>query len=78
MRTNEMTGPMRKVEDKLGEPLKDWLAAQYASGTLDDVTAALAGEGITVDRTTVAGWMDRLGIDRRFPGQRPDMPKAIA
>ena len=78
MRTNELTGPMRKVEESLGQSLRDWLTEEYAGGTLDDVAAELERRGFKVDRSTVAGWMDRLGIGRRFPGQRPEAPKAIA
>lgn len=76
MRSNEvaddLSGPMQKVQEKLGRSLKGYLEEQYASGTIDDVAAAIRRDASTsVDRSTVSKWMDRLGIERRFPGQRP-------
>jgi len=67
MRSNDFTGPMRRVEARLGRPLEEVIRERYATGTLDDVAAELG-----VDRSTAANWMERLGIERRFPGQRPE------
>lgn len=65
-RSNELTGPMRRVEERLGRPLRDYLVEQYEMSTLEQI-----GASIGVDPSTVSSWMDRLGIERRFPGQRP-------
>lgn len=68
MRTTELTRPMQRVEERLGRPLDGFLRERYAAGTLDDIATELG-----VDRSTVSKWMDRLGIERRFPGQRPEL-----
>lgn len=67
MRNNDLTGPMRRVEERLGRPLAEAIRESYATGTLDDVAELLG-----VNRSTAANWMERLGIERRFPGQRPE------
>lgn len=65
-RSNELTRPMRKVEERLGRPLREYLVEEYETRTLAEIGAAL---GVT--ESAISNWMDRLGIERRFPGQRP-------
>ena len=69
----QLSRPMRRVEARLGRPLKDVLHELYVGRamTLAEVGAEvgrLAGvQALSV--STVSRWMDRLGLDRRFPGQ---------
>jgi hypothetical protein len=65
-RNNDLTGPMQRVEARLGRPLREYLAEQYAVKTLAEI-----GEELGVGESAVSRWMDRLGLERRFPGQRP-------
>lgn len=65
-RSNELTRPMKRVEERLGRPLRDYLLEHYETKTLAEI-----GESLGVTESAVSGWMDRLGIERRFPGQRP-------
>lgn len=65
-RSNDLTGPMRRVEARLGRPLSEYLTEQYRVHTLGEIATELG-----VDAVTVSRWMDRLGIERRFQGQRP-------
>jgi hypothetical protein len=77
-RTNDlapMTGPMRRVQAAFGRPLEEVLTELYFERgmTLNEVGAEL-GRVAGVDplvESTVSRWMHRLGLDRRFPGQRP-------
>lgn len=66
-RTIEMTGPMRRVEERLGRSLDAFLREAYATRTLADIADELG-----VSQSTVHRWMFRLGIEARFPGQRPE------
>ncbi len=66
-RNNELTRPMRRVEARLGRSLREYLTEAYALETQAEIAAAL---GISV--STVSRWMDRLGIETRFPGRRPE------
>ncbi|HTR71902.1 MAG TPA: hypothetical protein VMH41_16960 [Mycobacteriales bacterium] len=66
VRSIELTEPMRRVEGRLGRPLRDFLEEQYATRTLADIATELG-----VSEVSVMRWMARLGIERRFPGQRP-------
>lgn len=65
-RNNELTGPMRRVEARLGRSLRDYLAEQYATRTQAEIAAELG-----IGETTVGRWMRDLGVEARFPGQRP-------
>ena len=66
-RTNEsrLTGPMRRVEARLGRPLEDELRERYQTETMADIGSALG-----VSESTIHRWMLRLEIEARFPGQR--------
>lgn len=68
-----LTGPMRRIEQRVGRSLEAELRDRYeARGqTLADIGADLG-----VSQATVSRWMARLGIEARFPGQRP--PEAVA
>lgn len=61
------TRPMQQMEHRLGRPLVDVLRERYheKGQTLAEIATDL---GVTVG--TVSRWMDALGIDRRFPGQK--------
>jgi transposase-like protein len=65
-RSNE-TEPMRRVQARLGRPLKDFLVQRYITDgcTTTEIAAELGLNAVTVTR-----WMRRLGIELRFPGQR--------
>lgn len=72
-RTNEMSEPMQRVEGKLGEPLEGYLRTAYATMTLADIVDDIARRtGYRVSQSTLFRWFDQLGIERRFPGQRPE------
>jgi hypothetical protein len=58
---------MLRVEARLGEPLEAWLAARYQTQTQPQIASELGVSGATVSR-----WMRELGIEARFPGQRPE------
>lgn len=75
-RTNEsdgLTRPMRRVQAKLERPLKDVLRELYVDRgmTLEEVGAELGrlADVQALSVSTVSRWMDRLGLDRRFPGR---------
>lgn len=61
------TRAMRKVEQRIGQPLEDYLAAEYATKTQREIADALG-----VNHGTVNRWMSDLGIESRFPGQKPE------
>lgn len=65
-RTNELTEPMKRVQARLGRDLREYLTERYATSTAGQIAVDL---GISESAVTI--WMDRLGIERRFPGQRP-------
>lgn len=62
-----LTGPMRRVEKRLGRPLADELRERYETQTLAEIATALG-----VSEATISRWMARLGVEARFPGQRPE------
>jgi hypothetical protein len=57
---------MIRVEARIGRPLEDWLAEQYLTKTQPEMADELGVSGASVSR-----WMRELGIETRFPGQRP-------
>lgn len=58
---------MLRVEKGLGRPLEDWLAEHYQAKTQTEIAAELG-----VSNASVSRWMQELGIEARFPGQRPE------
>ena len=66
-RTNDprLTGPMRRVEARLGRSLEGELRERYQTETMADIGSALG-----VSESTIHRWMLRLEIEARFPGQR--------
>lgn len=70
-----MTRPMLQMEARLERPLGEALTDLYHREglTLAEVAARL---GVSV--TTVIRWMDRLGVETRFPGQRGKPVEAVA
>lgn len=63
----ELTGPMRRVEQRVGRPLVDEIRVRYETQTIAEIAEALG-----VSEATISRWMARLGIEARFPGQRPE------
>lgn len=77
-RTNEiaLTRPMRRVEARLDRPLKDVLRELYVDRAM---TLAEVGEELgrlanvqALSVSTVSRWMERLELDRRFPGRQAE------
>lgn len=67
------TRAMRKVEQRIGRSLEDYLAAEYATKTQREIAASLLADfGVKVNHATVNRWMSDLGIEARFPGQKPE------
>ena len=62
-----LTRPMERTEARLGRPLRDEIEDRYhARGQ----TTTEIGQAFGVSASTVSRWMERLGIEARFPGQR--------
>lgn len=57
---------MVRIEKRLGRPLEDYLAERYLTMTQPQIADELGVSGASVSR-----WMAELGIESRFPGQRP-------
>lgn len=57
---------MLRVEARIGQPLEDYLAERYLSRTQPEIAEELGVSGASVSR-----WMRELGVEARFPGQRP-------
>lgn len=57
---------MLKVERTIGRPLEAYFEERYQTHTQEQIAEELGVSGATVSR-----WMNELGIDTRFPGQRP-------
>lgn len=57
---------MLRVEARIGRPLEDFLADRYQTQTQPQIADELGVSGASVSR-----WMRELGIETRFPGQRP-------
>ena len=70
-----MTRPMARMETRLGRPLADELDALYHG---EGLTLAEVAQRLGVSITTVLRWMDRLGIETRFPGQRAKPAEQVA
>jgi transposase len=68
-RTNDprLTGPMRRVEARLGRSLEAELRDRYVTR---GQTMAQVGAALGVSESTIHHWMRRLDIEARFPGQR--------
>lgn len=66
-RTIKLTGPMRRVEGRLGRPLAEELTDRYE---VQGQNFAQIAEALGVSQATISRWMCRLGIEARFPGQR--------
>lgn len=64
---------MRKVEERIGRPLEDFLAERYQTMTQPQIAEELGVSGASVSR-----WMRELEIEARFPGQRPPAEGAVA
>jgi len=58
---------MLRVEQKLGRPLEEYLAERYQAKTQTEIAVELG-----VSNASVSRWMQELGIEARFPGQRPE------
>jgi transposase len=63
----ELTGPMRRVETRIGRPLREYLRERYED---DGCTTSEIAASLGLSSTTVARWLDFFGIELRFPGQR--------
>ena len=75
VRTNEdgeLTGPMLRVQERVGRPLGDELRDRYeARGqTLEQI-----GVDLGISTTTAHRWLRHFDIEARFPGARG---KAVA
>lgn len=62
---------MLRVEDRIRQPLEAFLEERYLTRTQPQIA-----EELGVSNATVSRWMRELGIEARFPGQRP--PAAVA
>lgn len=66
------TKPMRVIEARMGRPLEELFRELYVERGL---TQAEVAAHLGIEASTVSRWMTALGIEARFPGQRP---KAVA
>lgn len=64
---------MLRVEARLGRPLEEYFAERYETATQEQIAKELGVSGASVSR-----WMQELGIETRFPGQRPPSEEAVA
>ena len=62
-----LTGPMRRVEGRLGRPLVDEISDRYF---IRGENMAQIGSALGVSESTIHRWMVRLDLEARFPGQR--------
>lgn len=60
------TRAMVRLERRLGQSIEDYLTERYQSKTQTEIADDLGVSGATVSR-----WMNELGIETRFQGQRP-------
>lgn len=58
---------MRRVEDRIGRPLEDYFAERYPVASQTQIAAELG-----ISNASVSRWMRELGLETRFPGQRPE------
>ena len=64
---DRLTGPMERVQARVGRPLREELEDRYhVQG--QDFRAIASVLGVSI--STVSRWMRQLGIEARFPGQR--------
>lgn len=64
-----LTGPMRRVQDRLGRPLGEDLEDRYIrQGLTLEQIASDPKYGLSI--TTLSRWLAFFGIEARFPGQR--------
>lgn len=61
-----LTKPMRRIQKRLGRDLADYLREEYETRTQAEI-----GRDLGISPSTVARYMERLGIETRFPNQRP-------
>lgn len=64
----EMTRPMLRTQARLGRSLADELRERYLER---GETLAEIGSVLGVSEATVSRWLVRVGVEARFPGQRP-------
>jgi DNA-binding MurR/RpiR family transcriptional regulator len=57
---------MLRTEQRLGRTLEAYFAERYPLSTQVELAAELG-----ISDATVSRWMRDLGIETRFPGQRP-------
>lgn len=57
---------MIRVEKRLGRSLEEYFAERYEAATQEQMAAELE-----ISTASVSRWMNELGIETRFPGQRP-------
>jgi hypothetical protein len=66
IRSNE-TEPMRRIQSRLGRPLKDYLTERYLT---DGCTTTQIAADLGIHPVTVTRWLRFFGVELRFPGQR--------
>lgn len=66
---------MQVTEHRLGEPLEAYLERRYVR---EGVTLAVIAEELGINVSTASRWMAQLGVEARFPGQRPRPTGAAA
>lgn len=64
---------MLRVEERIKQPIEDYLAERYLTRTQPQIAADLG-----VSDATISRWMRELGIEARYPGQRPPTTEAVA
>lgn len=64
---------MLRVEKRIGKPLEEYLAERYQARTQTQIA-----EELGVSNASVSRWMQELGIEARFQGQRPPTSGAVA
>lgn len=64
---------MLRVEARIGRPLEAFLAERYQVATQTQIA-----EELGVSNASVSRWMQELGIEARFQGQRPPSAEAVA
>lgn len=67
------TEPMRRVQSRIGRPLKGFLVERYLEQgrTTTEIAAELGLHAVTITR-----WLRFFDIEVRFPGQRG--PKVVS
>lgn len=57
---------MLRIEKRIGRSLEEYFAERYPKATQEQMALEL-----DVSTASVSRWMNELGIETRFPGQRP-------